>query len=412
MTNFGTIQVGRLSLREALTPAADAVSAGSSAAGRTLGVTGQEMYMSGAPTAGISAAALAAVEDDLAGIVMSGSVQPVVFTNRSDRNGYYTVTDTAASLMNWTGEVITCDWKATLARVGTDTEVDLESRLTGATARNNSFSATGERWHAPPIGHYGYWSGSSQPSTVTRTGADGAMTVYRRLTVGINPRWGCPVGSYLNGRVRFIDNNSLERAGTNYTTAATGWSLNNALVRVTPLTSNGVLQISAWTGAAWQTKNWDILSGGVSVGTFNTCTVLRNEPEIVVLRLLESLSPGRITVDLTLRRGSRFVEVYIQGEFSATLVIQCFTAEAGTAGTGYVSATANDAAGNRYIIGSAKTFSNLLTQGGISLASTTTLDAFVGVVASGSGAVAGDVAADLYAQYMGAPSELVQAVRR
>jgi hypothetical protein len=411
-TNFGTVQIGRLALREALNPATDAVSGGSSAAGRTLALTGQEMNLGAAPSAGLSVAGVAQIEDDLAGMVVAGTVQPVAFTNKSDRNGYYTVLDATAAPMNWTGEVITCDWKTTLGRVGSESEVDLESRLTGATARNNSFSATGERWHAPPIGHYAYWSGPSQPSTVTRTGADGAMTVYRRLSTGINPRWGCPVASYLNGRVRFIDSNALERSGVNYSPAASGWNLNNALVRVQPLASNGVLQVAAWTGGAWQNISWDILSGGTTLGAPTSCTVLRNECELAVVRLLWTQAPGRITVDLTLRRGSRFVEVYVQGEFSATLVIQCFTAQAGTAGTGYVSATANDGAGNRYIVGSAKTFANLLTQGGISLASTTTLDAFIGVVAGGSGAVAGDVATDLYAQYLGSPSELVQAVRR
>lgn len=401
--DFGTVQAGRLTLNEALTVYDDKVNASTGVRGAV--ISGQESH----PPSTV--AVLAQLQDDIPTLYGS-MVIPVTWTNKADRNGYYTVTDMGAQLFNQPGQVITCDWNLTLSRIGSESEVDLESRLTGATARNNSFSATGERWHAPPIGHYGYWSGPSQPSTVTRTGSDGAMTVYRRLATGINPRWGCPVTSYLNGRARFIDNNSLERSGTNFSVPATGWTLHNALVRVTPLTSNGVFQVSAWTGGGWQTKSWDILSGGVSLGTLNACTVLRNEPEIVVVRLLESLNPGRITVDLTLRRGSRFVEVYIQGEFSATLVIQCFTAEAGTAGTGYVSATANDAAGNRYIVGSAKTFANLLTQGGISLASTTTLDAFIGVVAAGSGAVAGDVAADLYSQYMGAPSELVQAVRR
>jgi hypothetical protein len=409
-TNFGTTQIGRLSLREAITTATDAVDS-TNATGRTLALTGQEVNASTAPSAGLSVAALAQVEDDLTGMAGS-SIQPVTFTNKQDRNGYYRLTAAQAALMNWTGELITCDWSANLIRVGTDTEVDLESRLTGATARNNSFSATGERWHCPPIGHYAYWAGPSQPSTVTRTGSDGAMTVYRRLQTGYNPRWGCPVGSYLNGRVRFIDQNSLERAGINYSVAATGWTLHNSLVRVTPLTSNGVLQVSAYTGGGWQTKNWDIQSAASSLGAPTSCTVLRNEVEIAVVRLLWTQAPGRITVDLTLRRGSRFVEVYVQGEFSATLTIQCVTAEAGTAGTGYVSATANDAAGNRYIIGSAKTFTALTTQGGIQLASTVTLDAFIGVVAGGSGAVAGDVAGDLYAQYLGAPSELVQAVRR
>jgi len=404
--SYGTVQVGRLALTEALTPFDDKVNATSNV--RTVAITGQESLPP------LTAVQIARIQDDLPALL--GAFVPVTFTDKDDRNGYYQVRDTGAKLFSWTGEVVTCDWNLTLTRIGTDTEVDLESRLSGAATRNNSFAATGERWHAPPIGHYGYWTGSTQPSTVTRTGTDGAMTVYRGLPTAtnptINPRWGCPVSSYLNGRVRILDSSSLERVGCNFTTPASGWEMNNGLVRVKPLTSSGVLEISAYTGGGWQTKSWDILSGGSTIGAITSMSVLHNEPEMAVIRLLRTQSPGRITVDVTLRRGSRFAELYVQASFSSTLKVVRATTEAGTAGTGYVRATANDAAGNRYIIGSALTHTADTTNGGLSLAATTTLDAFIGVIAAGSSAVAGDQAADLYAQYLGSPAELVQAVRR
>jgi hypothetical protein len=403
---YGTVQVGRLALREALSAYDDKVNATTDV--RTATITGQESLPP------LTAVQIARVQDDIPNLM--GTLVPVTFTNKADRNGYYLVKDTGAKLMSWTGEVITCDWNLTLTRLGTDTEVDLESRLSGASARNNSFAATGERWHAPPIGHYGYWTGSTQPATVTRTGADGAMTVYRGLPTAvnptINPRWGCPVSSYLAGRCRILDLNGLERTGSNWTTAASGWELNNALVRVRPLTSSGVLEISAYTDGGWQSKSWDIQSGGVSIGAFDSMSVLHNEPEMCVLRLLRSQSPGRITVDVTLRRGARFAELYVQAAFSSTLKVVRASTEAGTAGTGYVRATADDGAGNRYIVGSALTHTADTANGGLSLAATTTLDAFIGVIAAGASAVSGDQAADLYAQYLGAPSELVQAVRR
>jgi hypothetical protein len=388
---YGTVQVGRLALREALSALDDKVNA--TTEDRTVTTSGQESLPP------LTAVQMARIQDDVPALMRA--FVPVTFTDKDDRNGYYEVR-----------EVVTCDWNLSLIRCGSDTEVDIESRLSGASARNNSFAATGERWHAPPIGHYGYYTGSTQPASVSRTGADGAIIVYRALPTTVNPRWGCPVGSYLNGRVRFLDVNSLERSGSNFTTPASGWELNNGLVRVKPLASSGVLEVSAYTGGAWQTKAWDVLSGGVSIGAFDTVTLLHNEPEMVVVRLLRSQSPGRFTVDLTLRRGSRFAELYVQAAFSSTLKVVRASAEAGTAGTGYVRATANDGAGNRYIVGSALTHTADTTNGGISLAATTTLDAFIGVIAAGSGAVAGDQAGDLYAMYLGAPSELVQAVRR
>lgn len=408
---FGTIAIGRLSLVEL--PANPATSASqpatAGAAPRTLSLSGQESFPAATTT---TLVALQARHADILGL--TGAFVPVIFGDKTDLNGYYRVASAGADAINWNGETATADWTLALERAGADTEVDVESRLTGG-VRVNNFSAVGSRWHAPPIGHDSYWSGTgSTPSVVTRTGADGAMTVYLGLPTPCIPRYDCPVGSYLNGRTRFTDTNGIERTGISFPTTATGWTLHNALVRVTPIASLGILSVDAWTGGAWQAKNWDIQLGGVSVGAPKTVSLLRNEPEIIVLRLLWSRSPGRVTADITLRRGSRFAELYVQAEVAATLKIVRGTTEIGASGGSgaYVTANANDGAGNRYIVGSALTNTADTAIGGISRAATTTLDAFVGVVAGGSGAVSGDLAADLFNQYCSAAAELVQAVRR
>jgi hypothetical protein len=413
MTAFGTIQVGRLTLTELPSQAAAPASAAPSSTaptGRTLQILGQE---STPAYAGLSLPLLQARQADILGL--TGAFVPVVFTDKTDLNGYYTVVDSSVSQINWNAEMASVDWTIDLLRIGTDTEVDIESRLTGGT-RVNSFSGTGVRWHAPAPAAYAYFSATgNSPGVVTRTGSDGATAVYYTLPTPCLPRWGCLVGSYLGARARFIDANNAERTGTQFLTTASGWTLHNALVRVSPLViGTGMLSIDAWTGGAWQTKNWDLQYSGATLGQPLTVSVLRNEPEIVVLRLLWNTTAGRITGDLTLRRGSRFVEFYLQAQNSGTFKVVRGTAEAGSnGGSGeYVSATANDAAGNRYIVGSAKTTTQDLVNGGISLAATTIMDAFVGVIAGGSGAVAGDQGADLYGQYLGAPAELVQGVRR
>lgn len=424
--SFGTVAVGRLNLREALSIAQESNSA--TAAGRTMKITGQEAVPA------YTAVQLAMFQDDIPGLV--GSMVPVTFTNKSDRNGYWWVSDAQADLMNWNGELVTCAWTLTLTRAGTDTELDLESRLSGSLARVNSFAATGERIHCPPIGHYAYFAGPVSPSILIRGGSEGSMIVYRGLSTATNPRWGCSVSTYLMGRVRFLDANGLERSGLSFsvrplypalttsTTLATSttlmtsagaanmWTLHNTLVQVTPSTSGGVLTISAWTGTAWQAKNWDILLGGVSLGVPDTVTVLRNEPEIVVVRLVKSQNPGRVSIDLTLRRGFRFVEVYVQAEYSTTISIVRPVAESATAGTGYITAASNDGAGNRYVLGSAKSFTADTTNGGISVTSAVALDALVGVAVGGASAAGGDQPADLFSQYVAAASEFIQGVRR
>ena len=400
---YGTVTLGRLALREALTKTTE----GTSNSRRVYTVSGQES----APV-GMTVAQIAAVQDDI--LNLPDRLVSVTFTDKQDRNGYYTVTDSSADLMNWNDELISCDWKISLVREGSDTEADIESRLSGALTRNTNFAVTGTRWQSPPIGHYAYWSGTTQPSVLTRTGSDGSHVVYLGVPVLTNPRYGCPVSSYFTGRVMFKDSSGFERTGTNFTVAGSGWELSNGLVKVQLLAGvPAVLNVSAYTGGAFQGKGWDLLTGGTSLGVPTTTTVLRNDPETVVLRLLwTQATPGRVTADLTLRRGSRLVELYIQAEYSTTIRIARQVTEAGTSATGYVRATANDAAGNRYAVGSALTFTADTTNGAISKASATTLDAFISVIAAGSGAVTGDQGDDLMKQYLGAPSETVRAVRR
>jgi hypothetical protein len=424
--DFGSFTIGRLTLREALSAASET----SGTSGRQLKLTGQEAV----PI--LTSAQLAAIQDDLPGMV--GSFVPVYFDNKSDRNGYWMLTDAQCDLMNWNDELVTCTWSMTLDRMGSDTEIDLESRLTGTLTRDNDWGATGERVHIPPIGHYGYYSGSTQPGVIVRTGSDGAMLVYRTVPTNVNPRWGCSVQTYMMGRVRFLDAHNIERGGTAFSVrplvppltpdtdlvpntnlvlssgAALNWTLTNSLVQVTPAASGGLIDVAAYTGGTWQTKRWDVLIGGTSMGAADTVTVLRNEPEIVVVRLLRSGTPGRITVDLTLRRGHRVVELYVQNTYSTTVKLALSTPEAGTlaATPGALRASVNDGAGNRYVVGSASTFTADIANGAVSASSVVAFDAFIGVEVGGLSALPGDTALDLFAAYLGAPAETVQAVRR
>jgi len=420
MTQFGTISLGRLQLVEFPTQVASiAAGAPSSNAptGRTLALAGQESTPA-ASTVGTTTAQLRAMEADLHGL--ANALVPVIFTDKAQLNGYYIVADASADLQNWEGEAATLAWKADLTRLGTDFEVDLESRLTGG-VRNSSFAASANavRWHAPSLGHQAYYSASGNtPSVVVRTGADGAMNVYTGLplTGSVIPRWFCAVGNYLGGRVRFLDDNGIERSGILFANGSpSSWTLSNALLQITPLSSGGVLNVAGYSGGAFQAKNWDLQFGGTSLGVPLGISLLRNEPEIVVVRLLWSAAgPNRVTVDLTLRRVSRFVELYLQSQVAGTFKVVRSSAEAGTNGASgaYLTATVNDGAGNRYFVGSALTNTQDTVNGGISLAATTAMDVVLGTVIGGSGAVTGDQASDLYNQYLAAPSELVAGIRR
>lgn len=397
--DYGDLTIGRLLLRE--TFKADE----SVGTARTLDLEGQES------TPPLTRAALVWRHDNVVALE-GGCTQPLTFTDKPERNCYVSIDSVSAEYTEWRSEVVTSNWKLGLTRLGSDSEIDLQSRLTGA-VRVNDFSLTGERWHAPPIGHYGYQTGTSNPTTMTRAGADGTITVYRGIPAGASPRWGCTPANYLNGRVR-LTSSGTELCGVDQSLSPTGWALTNGLVNVA-VGASASFDVQAYTGGAWRSKLWNVSVAGSasSITSWDGATLLRNDPEHVILRLSKGLNPGRATLDLTLRRGSRTVEGYLQTTTSNTLAAYRSTLETNTsfAASGYVVATSNDGDGNKFAAGSARTFT-AHTNGGVQKASSTTLDFWVGVVAGGSSAVSGDAATDLRNMYVACLPETIYAVRR
>ena len=394
-SRYGVLTVGRLPLREdfVVTHNADG----------TLALTGQES----SPLKSVAEIAERRRVDLMS---LSGKFVPATFEKKPELNGYYWVSSTQATIKRIDPFAI-LPWQMTLVPVGPDNAIDLESRLSGAITRQNSFAATGNRTQAPPIGSYAYHTETTGLTAMTRANEDGTpITVYRSIPINVNPRFGCAVTNYGRGRVKFLDANARERVGTEFMTSASSWELNNGTTRVRP-DATATLEVSSWVGGVWVPKKWEI-EAGADLHPFDQITVLRNDFECVVIRLLKSVSTGRRTVDVTLRRGSRVVELYVQRSDAGPLTVKLLTPQAGTATSGYITATANDADGHRYIVGSSTTFIGFAPDGAIAVASQVKMDAFVGLVVAGGAAVSGDTAADLYAQYLGMPAEFVQGVIR
>lgn len=347
--------------------------------------------------------------------LMYGKLVEVVFDSKTHWNGYYRVAGADASLTEWISDGgATVAWSFNLELVGNSNDADIESRLSGSPSLLNDYSAVGERWHAPPVGHRAYWSGSAQPSQVIRTGSDGAMVVYRGVGATVNPRFNCLETSYRLGRSRFVDADGFERSGTMMQLAATGWSLDNGLARMKIVPGSSTFEVSSWgaVSGVWRVKNFAFNINGIYPGPPVSASVIRNEYECVVVRVMWDMSPsGRTTIDFTLRRGSRLVELYARTMLSATIGLQPNPAELGVRTNGRMVAAANDANGNRYILGSARTFGWNLEAGYIAKSASVEFDMFIGSVVGGSAAVAGDTETDLYAQYLGAPSEMVEGIR-
>jgi hypothetical protein len=160
------------------------------------------------------------------------------------------------------------------------------------------------------------------------------------------------------------------------------------------------------------TRQFDLRVNNTSVLPLSTITVVRNDPEECTLRLLHDERPGRVIVDLTLRRGARFIAGYAQRHAAATFRLQRGVAEAATAVPGGIHRTNADEFGNRWVMGSARTFQADLANGSISKGSTRVFDFMIGLELRAANAQAGDRAVDLIAQYIGTPLETVRTVRR
>jgi hypothetical protein len=400
---WGTITIGALTLKE--TDILEDVTNANSGE--------RSVKLEGAETVpGITLAQVEAKQEDIMGLI--DRIIPVTFSRKSTYDGYYFVNDTNTQYEKWVEGPAQVRWSLSLILVGGQDAVDIEAQLANV-VRANDFAQAGERWHAPNIGHYGYQVGTSVPAIVARTSTDGVINVYRSVPAATTPRWGSPVASFALGRARILQN-AIERTGVGTSLTPALWELNNGLVRVLPGTGTTTLFVSCWDSGAWASKSWDLRIGGTTIlpADMRSVTVLRNDFEMVSIRIIVQMptDSSRHIVDLSLRRGSRFVEGYIQRPASGTLTVTADTVEAGTSVTGLIRATANDAAGNRYVVGSARSFTGDTTNGGFTKSATTTLDFYIGVELNGSSAVSGDAAADLQAQYIAAMAEKVGVVRR
>lgn len=352
--------------------------------------------------------------------MQEGRVVPVTFRDKAERDGYYSVTQATSELTDHQNEVAYAAWNLDMQRLGSEGEIDLQSRLTGA-VRSNVYSLPGVRWHAPPIAHYSYHVGSTIPSNHDRITEDGTIRVYTGVPADTSPRWGCSPTDYLGGCVRLTttgevsSENQLE--GINRRINPAGWTLSNGLINISPTATGGVLSVGLYSGGSYRLHNWDIRSGGNRVNPWQTATVLRNDPEQIILRLMAgraSTTAGREVLDLTLRRGAQFVEGYLQVSEATTLRIwgTDATTPSASASNGTVAATGNDANGLRWCSGSSQAFTHNPTNGGFStVGSVPSFDFWVGATI-GAGTVNETDVSSLQNQYIACMPEATYAVRR
>jgi hypothetical protein len=391
---WGQITIGGVDLRETVVAES---SSGS------LKVTGQE---SDPPS---TSAHVMATHHNIVGL--RGLVVPVTFSDKSEHTGFYRVTDSTSTVTRWNnGSVNVVDWSLSLEPLGTERDVEFESRVpTIGRTDQLTGTQTPNFWHAPPVGITSYYTGTTVPaSSIARTSSEGAVPVHLGIPTSFPPRWTVSAANYLNGSARLLFD-GIRRVGT-FTPPLSVWEMSNGLVRLMSGAS-GSVTVWCWDSGEWRSAKGFKFYAAADLTTAPEFTVLRNEPEEVAVRLSYPGTPGRTTVDLSLRRGARFVTGVIKRHSSAELGVSRSVSETGTAVTGGMRATSADADGNRYVVGSSRSVATS-SGGAISAAGITTFDFFIGHEVNSSPST-GDAFADLLLQYLGSPGrEQVRLVRR
>lgn len=222
-------------------------------------------------------------------------------------------------------------------------------------------------------------------------------------------------------------------AGLDLVVTAIHWDLTSAATATfTSSYSTAPVVAAGNSGAANVTGHGNYAYGIIAavpltLTGWNSLAVLRNDPEEVVIRLSLATSQGNVagilTLDLSLRRGDRLVRLYVtSSNLSYVFKLARDTPEAATAiaysgvTLGGIRATADDGAGNRYVLLSYQAAAPVndlangaITQGGGALVA----DYAIGAEVGGSHASPGlDDAVSLARQYLAAQVEEQRVVVR
>lgn len=402
---MSTLSIGRIGLDLDLDPASIRITA---AYDRTIVITGE--------IAPASAAEAITIRNELYRMTeIEGLILPVVFSSDPTLNGYYRLVSAMVdvietSLSGWYPFSIALD------RVGADSRIAIQARTVGGLRVNEHSITTGtyEPLSVAPPGFFTHDHAGLAWTSFTRTTDDGNVTCFQITDFDVDPIFSLPVANYYKGGAKAEIGTTLRvLAGLDCENLPKNWRIGNGLIRVTPNATNGRLEVSHYDGTSWETaKIYQFKIAGTEVGDWQSVSVMKNDPSIVVIRL-QAGTTSRLTLDLTLKRGHRIVEGRVNRDVSSTFEVLRNTTEAATAITGGIRATSNDGDGNRYVIASNEVpGSKDTTNGGITSDSQTVWSFFIGSEIGGSGAAAPDDADSLVKQFHGYVAETMNLVIR
>ena len=367
------------------------------------------------------------IRDELMSMAAYDHVYPFTYTGETTMSGYVKVDTADVSVNRFAGAGM--KYNISLQWLGNPGEIRFESQFSGALLDNDhSVTFTDSQFFAAPVGAYSVHipavGTGTAPALETRTASYGTGTIDLKYFSGSNLRnnnieFECNPEDYLKGAVKISTNgkvrNGLYSPNTNVDQAV----IENGLVKIELTNSNTQ---SRFTTSLWETDGWRspkeyFVAKGTSKTEWdgwNTVTIIKNYPECATVRFTSQANTdgsGRLVFDVSLRRGARYFSLVVSSYGIADEIhLQRTTAEAATAGTGYITSSTNDTEGNFYILGSPNTHSTDTTNGGIYLTATQ-MKAFVGYVLDGTSAAGQNTADNMRDAYLDFVYEYVRTIR-
>lgn len=337
-------------------------------------------------TRSTSAAQAIVLRDQLRGLAnnVDEPVVPITFDSTyASYTGMYRIDGVSSDMQAGDGANWIVRWSVDATRVGSYQQAFSESRCVVACLTNahgiTTANAAGE-FGAPGS------AASTSPTEFTPNnatyfdaqsvfdGADGTVfiaglktSVYTGLTVPAVVRYTVPLTRWYIGGVR-VQMAGDYVIGRQAVDSPTSWTIENSLVKVSASATAGAFDVSHWDGSQWDTAKVFAVFGPVAgtINGFNHVGILRNGIEAVTIRLGLS-NPGGYSsfADVTVKRGSRWVQVSVSSDIGENWGIKRTAVEAATGITGGIRATANDASGNRYVLSTPVAFTSDLVNGSL-----------------------------------------------
>jgi len=372
-------------------------------------------------------AATKKLRDELISLGNSDLILPITYEGDTTLSGYGKITSMDVSPIKlatgYFSYSIGFDMK------GRSSEMIFESNMSGALLTNSHSVTTGNTtyapWHALPVNAFNY-KNDSLPTPVTRASEDGNVALFYDSDLrSYGSNWIVEPADFYKGAAK-ITMDSTVKAGYLTSNTPTGVEISNGIIKITSgsTTDQSRFSLSFYDNGSWTSTREIEISSGSSQTEWNvwqTVQILRNEPQECVVRFVtysdDTYKDGRLTVDVSVKRGAHHASLVISEAGTATRSadtrknLRMVTSNSMSAGTGYIIESSVDGSGQKFMLGSPQGFTAVASSRLIHLASSQ-VKTFVGYVynaASPAAHNAGDVIRNQYLEGLYENIRLVRA---